>query len=143
MRKKLPPKVFMFSSISILVFGLIVLGALYYILNIQYHSQTGYSLLSGPVTTPPKSLRMDLGKPDDDTLSFESSIIVSGSTGPNLTVLITTDSSDLVVKSGLDGNFSTIVNLAEGVNKITATVFDVTGDNRSAERTVYYSKEKI
>lgn len=143
MKKKLSKKVFVISQASILIFGLIFLSALYYLLNIQYQASTSYSKLQGPVTTPPKSLRMELENPDDDTLSFDQSIIVSGKTGPNLDVLVMTDSQDLIVKSDIAGNFSTFVKLNEGVNKITAAVFDTTGDNRSTERTVYYSKEKI
>ena len=111
-------------------------------LNIQYQRST-QPFLNGPVTTPPKTLRLDLDNPADDSLSFQSSVIVSGQTAPLKDVLIFTDSQDLVITSKKDGSFSTVLDLAEGVNKITAVVFDATGDSRSAERTVFYSKEKI
>ncbi len=97
----------------------------------------------GPVTVLPKSLRIDLDQPDDNLLTFQSSLIVSGSTLPNLLVLISTQSQDSVVESKKDGSFSTVIQLEEGVNNLTVTVFDQGGDSRSAERTVYYSKEKI
>ena len=110
--------------------------------NIQY--QKPKDLLSnGPVTTLPKSLRLDLDQPDQDTLSFSSSIIVSGTTGPKKDVLISTDTKDFVIQSKVDGSFSTVLNLDEGINRITVAVFDTTGDSRVAERTVYFSKEKI
>jgi len=141
-RKKLSTTQFVLSQISIFVAGLIFLGGLYNIVNIQ--SQKPKSLLSnGPVTTAPKSLRLDLDQPNQDLLSYSSSVIVSGKTAPSKEVLISTNTSDLVIKSKSDGSFSTILNLEEGVNKVTAIVFDLTGDFRSAERTVYYSKEKI
>lgn len=139
---KLTTKQFILAQILILACGLILLGALYYILNVQYQqSQKPFAI--GPVTTPPKSLRLDLDQPDDDTLSYQSSIIVAGKTGPLMEIVIFTDTQDLVIKSKPDGRFSTVVNLKEGVNRITAAVFDATGDFRSAERTVYYSKEKL
>lgn len=140
--KKLSTKQFIFSHFLIFILGLIFLAGLYYILNIQYQ-QSQKPFESGPVTTPPKSLRLDLSEPDDDSLTFQSSIIISGKTAPSKEILISTDSQDLVIKSKPDGNFSTVITLDEGVNQITAVVFDATGDFRSSERTVYYSKEKI
>lgn len=139
---KLTTKQFILTQILILACSLIFLGALYYILNVQYQqSQKPFAV--GPVTTLPKSLRLDLDQPDDDTLSYQSSLIVSGKTGPLMEIVISTDTQDLVIKSKPDGRFSTVINLKEGVNRITAAVFDTTGDFRSAERTVYYSKEKL
>lgn len=143
MRKKLSGTTFTIFSASILTLGFIFIAVLFYITNIQYQAPKIYSKYPGPVTVPPKSLRIDLERPDDNSLSFDQSIIVSGRTGPNLDVLVTSDSSDLVIKSKPDGNFSAIINLDEGVNNITVSAFDTTGDNRSVQRTVYYSKEKI
>ncbi len=140
--KKIPTGHFILSQILILIIGLSLLTGLYYILNIQYQPITK-PFLNGPVTTPPKTLRLDLDHPDDMSLTFQNSIIISGKTAPLKEVLIFTDSQDLVIKSKLDGSFSTVLNLDEGVNKISAVVFDATGDSRSAQRTVYYSKEKL
>ncbi len=138
----MPLKHFILSQILLLIIGLALLTGLYYILNVQYQPPNK-PFLNGPVTTPPKTLRLDLDHPDEDSLTFQSSIIVSGQTAPLKEVLIFTDSQDLVIKSKPDGSFSTILNLDEGVNRISAAVFDATGDSRSAQRTVYYSKEKI
>lgn len=110
--------------------------------NIQYQRPKDL-FLNGPVTTAPKSLRLDLDQPDQDTLSFSGSIIVSGTTGPKKDVLISTDTNDFVIQSKADGSFSTVLSLDEGINRITAVVFDITGDSRIAKRTIYYSKEKI
>ncbi len=140
--KKLSTKQFIVSHFLILVVGLTFLFALFYILNIQYQKSSN-PFLNGPVTTAPKTLRLDLDRPDDDTLSFQNSIIVSGQTAPFKEILIFTDSQDVVITSKKDGSFSTILTLDEGVNRIVAAVFDATGDSRSAERTVYYSKEKL
>lgn len=140
--KILSVKQFILSHLIILTVSLLFLTLIHYIVNIQYR-QNDKPFESGPVTTPPKSLRLDLDQPDDDALTFQSSILISGKTGPAKEILISTDSQDLVITSKPDGSFSTVINLAEGVNNITAVVFDISGDFRSAERTVYYSKEKI
>lgn len=140
--KKIPFKIFILSNILILILGLIFLAMLYYVLNIQYQkSTTPFS--QGPVTNTPKSLRLDLAQPDDDSLSFQSSIVVSGQTSALKDILVFSDSEDLVVKSNSKGSFSTVLNLKEGINVITVAVFDNSGDSRSVTKTVYYSKEKL
>lgn len=142
LRKKLSSKQFILSQTLILIASLTFLFGLYYILNIQYRKpQNLFS--NGPVTTAPKTLRLDLDQPADDSLTFQSSIIISGQTAPGVNVLISTNTDDLVIKSKTDGSFSTILDLDEGVNKIIAVVFDSVGDSRFVKRTVYYSKEKI
>lgn len=142
LNKNLSTKQFIISQILLLIVGLTFLFGLFYILNIQYQI-SNKPFLNGPVTTTPKSLRLDLDHPDDDTLVFQDSILISGKTSPSKEVLIFTDTQNTVINSKKDGSFSLSLNLNEGENKITVVVFDQTGDSRSIERTVYYSKEKI
>lgn len=142
LKKKLTTKQFIISLLLILTLSLIFIFGLYYILNIQYHRSSN-PFLNGPVTTLPKTLRFDLTLPEDDSLVFQSPILVSGKTNPLSEVLIFTDSQNLVLKSKNDGSFSVSLDLDEGENKITTAVFDQTGDSKSAERTIYFSKEKI
>lgn len=140
--KKLSKKHFILANLIILFTGLIFLGVLYYILNIQY--EVPKTLLSnGPVTSPPRSLRLDLEQPENNSLIFTNSIAVSGKTSTAKEVLIYTDTNDMVIESKPDGSFSGKLDLEEGENRITVAVFDSTGESRSLERTVYYSKEKI
>lgn len=141
-KKKLSSAHFFLSMALISIVSLTFLGGLYYILNTPLQ-KINASFLKGPVTKPPKTLLFNLEQPDQDTLSYSPSIIVSGKTGSAKEVLISTDTEDSVIKSNSDGSFSTVVNLNEGVNKITAVVFDTTGESKSTERSVYYSKEKL
>jgi len=142
LQKKLAPTQLYFSLFLILLISLMFLAALYYIVNNQYQKPKNL-FLNGPVTTLPKSLLLNLDQPDQDALSFSSSIIVSGKTGPKKDVLISTDTNDLVIQSKIDGSFSVVLDLDEGINRIAVAVFDLNGDSRVAERTVYFSKEKI
>ena len=142
LNKRLSAQQFISSQFIILTAGLAFLFGIFYILNIQYQkSTTPFS--NGPVTTLTKTLRMDLTQPDDDNLVFQSPILVSGKTTPQSEVLIFTEFQNLIVKSKNDGSFSVTLDLMEGENKITAVVFDQIGDSRSAEKTVFYSKEQI
>lgn len=140
--KKISPKYFIYSQIVILILGLLFLGGLYYILNIQYQ-RSNNPFVNGPVTSAPKTLKLDLDYPDEESLVFTSSILISGQTAPFKDVLVYTDSQDQVVKSKPDGRFSLNLKMDEGENKITVAVFDTNGESKSVDRTVYYSKEKI
>lgn len=140
--RKISSKVFITSHLLILTFGMIFLAGLYYLLYIQYKSPSN-PFLNGPVTNNPKSLRLDLDQPADDSLTFQSSVIVSGQTAPSKDVLIFSESEDLIIKSNSGGSYSTVLNLKEGINTITVVVFDTSGDSRSVTRTVYFSKDKI
>lgn len=140
--EKLSTKHFILSHILILLAGLLFLSSLYYVLNIQY--QKPKELFSnGPVTTPPKSLSLDLDQPEDNSLSFSASLQISGKTGPKKEVLIFTNTNNLILESKPDGYFSTNLELEEDENRITVVVFDSNGESRSTERTVYFSKERI
>lgn len=142
LKKRLTNIQFIISQLLILIVSLGFLFGLHYILNIQYHKGAS-PFSSGPVTTPPKTLRLDLDQPGEDSLTFQSPILVSGKTAPLSQVLIFTDSQNLVVQSKKDGSFSVSLDLDQGENRITAVVFDSTGDFRSSGKTVYYSKEKL
>ncbi len=140
--KKISTKSFLVSHILILILGLIFLFGLHYMMNIQYQKSSNL-FLNGPVTSKPKSFTLTVNQPSDESLIFESSILVSGKTGPNMEVLISTDTDDLVIKTKSDGSFSQTLNLSEGVNNIKIVSFDITGDSKESDRIVYYSKEKI
>ncbi len=140
---KLSHKHFYISQILILTVGLTFLFGLYYILNVQYQPKSKTPFSNGPLTTPFKSLRLDLDHPGDDSLIFKDSILVSGRTNPVSNVLVFTDSQNMVIKSKPDGSFSTTLSLDEGVNRITVAVFDTTGDSKEVQRIVYYSEEEI
>ena len=140
--KKIPPKYFLLSQIILLVFTLAFLFGIHYMVNIQYAASDKLFSL-GPVTSKPKSFTLDLDQPTLDSLVFDNEILLSGKTGPNMEVLISTDTSNEVIKSKTDGTFSLSLGLKEGINNIKVVVIDSMGDSRQEERTVYYSKEKI
>ncbi len=139
---KISTRSFIYSQLLIFIVGLIFIAGLYYLLDIQYQKSDN-PFLAGPVTSVPKSLRLNLDSPDDDSLSFQSSVIVSGQTTALKDVLIFTNSQNIAITAQKDGSFSTVLKLDEGVNRIVVSVFDTNGESKSEIRTVYYSKEKI
>lgn len=139
---KLPSKNFFYSQIAFFIIGLALIFTAYYVMSLQYQ-ETNNPFLGGPLTSLTKSIRLDLDQPIDETLVFDSSLLISGKTNPKKDVLIFTSTGNQVLQSKEDGSFSTILKLDEGVNKITVATFDQSGDSKSIERLVYYSKEKI
>lgn len=136
---KLSGTVFILSQITILIVGLAFIGWLYFFL--QEPSKIPSN--SSPITTEPASLTLEVNSPEDDLLSFKDEILVSGKTQAGSTVLISTDDNDQIVKTSSTGAFSADFPLELGVNNITIAVFDESGDSRTVEKMVYYSKEKI
>lgn len=141
--KKLSTKSFIISQVLIFLGALGFIFFIYYILNLQYPSLKNYSFSSGPITSAPASISLDLSDPQDSVLTFKSSALVSGNTAPDSLVLVTTDTQDIMLTSDSKGNFSTDLSLDEGVNNIQVAVFDKNGEERLQKRVVYYSKEKI
>ena len=138
---RLSATTFIISQVLILILGL---GAIFgYNLLLNPGAQKPNSFARGPVTNAPASLTLEVTNPDDNLLTFNSSLIITGKTLPKLDILVTTDEEDLVVESKSDGTFSADLNLKLGVNEITIAVFDEVGNTREIKRTVYYSKEKI
>lgn len=141
LNQKISTKLFIVSHILILICGLIFLGWLYYILYLTDYTPQIFSQSERVFTQKPKSLLLDLNQPED-VLIFEPSILISGKTNPNTDILIMTDSAEVITKSKKDGNFSSVVDLSEGITRIVVVAFN-SDESRSSERSVYYSKEKI
>lgn len=138
---KLSTTSFIVSQIAILAAGIALIAGLYFFIN-QIPLKPKHLSLN-PVTEKPNTLTLELKSPGEDLLTYDSTILVSGKTAPLSNVLVSTETQDTVVESKKDGNFSLDFTLDLGLNEITITVFDKTGDSRSTARTVFYSKEKI
>lgn len=135
-------KVFIITQLAILICGIIFLTFLYYILNKDTPPANQLEFYA-PVTSKVASLTLELDTPDDNILTLKPDLLISGRTLPHLKVLLTSQSEDLVLDAKKDGAFSTFLKLNEGVNYISVYVFSDKGDQKVAERTIFYSKEKL
>lgn len=138
-------KFFIIAIIAILVLGLGAIGIFHYVLNVQYQGPSKESQLigAGPVTRERVSLTFNLTSPDDNSISFGSDTLVSGKTSPNAVVILDLNNSYTSLEANSLGDFSTTLKLEQGINNLTATVFDELGNSKTESRTVYYSKEKL
>lgn len=141
MNRELPILVFIVAMISIFVVSMGGLAKLYWIL--YPNSGTSDWELKGPVSSIPKSFNLEIANPEDELLSFEKSVVVSGKTSPRSTILIATGERSVGLESNAAGDFSKIVELTPGINQIIIAAFDNQGSSRSATRTVYFEEEKL
>lgn len=132
---------FIVSMLAILVFSTGLLLALYFYIN-QNPSGVNFAQ-SEPVTREPVSLIFNLSSPDDNLLTFDSDLLVTGKTSPGSVIIISLNDDDQSLEVSSQGDFSTTLKLQPGVNSLTIASFDLLGNSKSEERTIYYSKEKI
>lgn len=141
MSKRLSTTSFVISMISILVIGLIFLLGLNFYLNKDNHTINLNNWAT--LTSAPVSFDLNIDSPDDESLVFDKSLLVSGKTSANTPILISSDSSDWAIQSDSSGNFSQTITLIAGLNRLTITAYDSNGNSKVIQRTVYYSENKI
>lgn len=138
---ELSPKTFIFAILLILILGLGYIVFFYKSIN----PQNVESLIDKymPVSSKPASLILNLNAPNDNSLVFDNTMLVSGTTNPNCLVIVADQSFDHIIHSNDQGNFSDTITLDSGVNELTITAFDQNGNTKSNIKTVYFSKTKI
>ncbi len=126
---------------------LLILGSggavIYYFYN-QINSQSTTSLQNfSPVTQEPVSLTLNLSSPDDNSLVFSEDLLIQGKASPKTVVILSTNTQDYLLEPNKQGDFSITVKLQEGLNLLSVNAFDNLGNNKSENKTIYYSEEKI
>lgn len=137
----LSTKTFIISHAVILSLGLLFFGGLYYILYEDQFRKPDQNY--NPVTKEPQSFILEVKSPEDDTLTYDPTLIVSGKTGPDAAVIVTSGENDLGFQSGPDGQFSKVFNLSGGANIVEITAFDPQGNSKTITKSIYYEQEKI
>lgn len=139
--KILSTKTFVLSHLTILFLALVFFAGLYYIL---YQDRfRSIPVQYNPVTRKSVSLYLEITAPEDDILVNDANLVISGKTGPDTTVIISSTGSDAGMQSGKNGEFSRVFPLAPGVNIIEITAFDAQGNSKTVTKSVYFSEEKI
>lgn len=139
----LSTKAFVLSHLSILFLSVVFLLGLSFYLNDGALLCCKKDLINyQPVTRVPLSLSLEINNPEDEKLLFDKNIIVSGKTSPFATVIIALK-DDFGTQANGGGEFSKIVTLEEGVNELSVTVFDSSGNSKSDQRVIYFSEEKL
>lgn len=96
-----------------------------------------------PVSQIPTSMHLDINNPEDELLTFDKTINISGKTSPKSSVVISNGDLNWAVDADEEGEFSKVVDLKPGINPLIIYAFDPQGNNKTESRTIYYSEEKI
>lgn len=139
-KKVLSKKVSILSLFLILIAGL---AFIFYLNNLVNPSTAQNWQLNLPVTSNPVTFDLEINNPDDQTISFDKTILVSGQTAPGAVVLISTLSNDTEVDANQAGDFSKEITLDPGLNELYISSFDVEGHSKQVKRTIYYSMEQL
>lgn len=137
----LSTKTFVLSHLTLLIIALVFFAGLYYILYPEKFKEAVPQY--NPVTKEPVSLFLELTSPEDDILSNDASVVISGRTSPNATVIISSNDNDSGLESGNDGQFSKVFPLSDGPNIIEITAIDSEGNSKSVTKSIFFTEEKI
>lgn len=92
-------------------------------------------------SSPSPSLTLDLMSPTNDEIAVNNEILVSGTTLPNTTVVIFTETDESSIESDATGKFETTIVVQPGINTLTVTAFSETGDEKSVTRDIVFDTE--
>jgi hypothetical protein len=90
-----------------------------------------------------ESSQLSITTPEENLLTDQENLIVSGSTSPDSFVIIFVNSQENITSSDETGNFSLEVTLDEGANLIEIYSIDEDGNSISKEKSVIYDAEYL
>ncbi len=93
--------------------------------------------------TPTPAFSLVISKPEDESISSADKVTVSGTTEPEVYVVIMGEKGEEILEADEKGIFSTEVSLVSGTNEITISAFSENGDEVSKTLNVVYSTAEI
>jgi hypothetical protein len=133
------------SFIAVLI-GLLAAGlAFYFYQSTKTVSSSNQIILNAPSPTPtPKpTVYISLNKPDDEIIVDNKTLVISGKTNPDATIIIYTNADQQVIQPSKQGDFSTTLTLDDGQNLIRLMSILPGGETKTLQRTVTYSTENF
>ena len=131
------------SFIMVLI-GLLVAGVVFYFYQttkvVSDKSSVGNSNQT-PTPSPKPTVFLVLNQPSNEQVVSNKTLLVSGKTNQDATVIIITDSDQLVLKPSSQGDFSTTITLSNDQNLIRVRAVTPNGETAVLDRTVTYSTE--
>jgi hypothetical protein len=94
-----------------------------------------------PSPTPLSELGLTIAKPENESVSIDGKVTISGLTRPTATLVISAEEEDYLIPVNEDGTFKKEIDLIGGVNQILVTSFDASGRSIDEKLTIVYSSE--
>lgn len=128
-------------SFIMVVIGLLVAGAAFYFYQTSKVVSTNSSVSINPSPTeiPKPTIFLSINSPINEIVVSNKTLIISGKTLPQATVIIVTNSDQLVVEPSSQGDFSTTITLENDQNLIRMFALSPNGETVTVQRTVTYS----
>lgn len=104
-------------------------------------NQTQDLIKSKLETTSDDSSQLAISSPEDELLTDNSRLIVSGATGVNNFIVVFVNNEESITRADASGNFSIEVELDDGANIIVVQSIDEDGNSSEVERSVVVDQE--
>lgn len=128
------------------VIGITVAGIIFYFYQAQKtipKSQIHTIAIQAPTPTPKSGLFLTVDLPKDEDVTDSKTIIVSGKTIPEGTIVITTDIDQQVVTPAQNGDFSANLDIGDLENQLDVAVISPKGETQTVKRTITHSTENF
>lgn len=93
--------------------------------------------------TPVPTFSLIINEPQDNSISSEEKITISGTTASEAVVVILYQEGEKILEADKDGNFETEITLAGGANEVKVSAYDSEGNEASQTLTIVYSTAEI
>ncbi|MDH7476512.1 MAG: hypothetical protein QHH09_03515 [Microgenomates group bacterium] len=112
----------------------ILIGYLYYFALLINQKQKAYqkavtAIPTNPVVKP--SFDLKIISPTDRAVIEDNKLKVEGKTSAKATIILYTENDEASVESDSLGNFNAEIKLVPGINSLTITAFDLSGEEKS------------
>lgn len=133
------------SFVAIIV-GLLVAGVVFFIYQSTKaipKSQIPTITTIAPTPTPNPSVFLTVDQPSDGSVVTSKTLVISGKTNPDATIVLTTSTDDQVINPTTMGGYSMTTALTDGENILTVTAIAANGEETKKTITVTYSTEEF
>jgi hypothetical protein len=133
------------SFIMVLI-GLLVAGGIFYFYQSTKTVSPSTTTIVNRITptpTPEPKIYLSLNQPSDEQVVASKTLVISGKTNPEATLIVITGADQQVIQPTSQGDFSTTITLGDGQNLIELQSILPTGETTMIKRTITYSIENF
>ncbi|MCL5970704.1 MAG: hypothetical protein M1450_04360 [Patescibacteria group bacterium] len=126
--------------------GLVVAGAAFYIFQLTKTlppQKARVQSITAPTKAPKSDMFLAITEPSDEFVSDRKVVKIAGKTNIDAIVIIMTKTDQEVLKPTRTGDFSTTININDGVNLVKISAIASDGEEKSVLRTISFTEEEF
>lgn len=130
-------------SFVMVLIGLLVAGIAFYFYQSskQISSDSPSSNIIAPTQPPKPTIYLTITSPDNEIVVSSKTLRIAGKAPADATIVLITESDQMVFKPSAIGDFTTTITLNDGLNLITIQAIKPNGEIASVKRTVTFTTE--